>query len=308
MDRTLEFRSCVNAVSRLNSPISASRNNLSANDKNGNVVKQGRGTFSKQAASIAHDINNTMEKLERLSALARRKTLFDDKSVEISELTYVIKQDLARINMSIAELQKYAKSNSGKSNSQRSEHAEKVVVLLQGKLTSVTSGFKGVLEVRTKNIQASRSRTEQFMNINSHSDVDSRLSSKPGSGFSTPDQAENPYAGSSDVLTLPNQQQSLSLLEQQQDQYIQERGSAIEAIESTIQELGGIFQQLAHMVSEQRDMVQRIDQDTEAVLDNVSGAHRELLKYYATISSNRWLFLRVFGILLIFFLLWVVVT
>jgi len=35
--------------------------------------------------------------------------------------------------------------------------------MLQGKLADVSVGFKEVLEVRTKNIQASRSRTENFV-------------------------------------------------------------------------------------------------------------------------------------------------
>jgi syntaxin 5 len=48
----------------------------------------------------------------------------------------------------------------------------------------------------------------------------------------------------------------------QQDNYIQSRSTAIESIESTIAELGQIFQQLAHMVAEQRETVQRIDADT----------------------------------------------
>lgn len=38
---------------------------------------------------------------------------------------------------------------------------------------------------------------------------------------------------------------------------MESRSSAIESIEATIAELGGIFQQLAHMVAEQRDTVQR---------------------------------------------------
>ena len=54
------------------------------------------------------------------------------------------------------------------------------------------------------------------------------------------------------------------------------------------------------MVAEQRETVQRIDADTHDILDNVSGAQRELLKYYASISSNRWLMLKVFGILIVF--------
>lgn len=46
--------------------------------------------------------------------------------------------------------------------------------------------------------------------------------------------------------------------------------------------------------------MQRIDADTVDIASNVSGAQRELLKYYASISSNRWLMLKVFGVLIVF--------
>jgi syntaxin 5 len=84
------------------------------------------------------------------------------------------------------------------------------------------------------------------------------------------------------------------------DTYIQSRSTAIESIEATIAELGTIFTQLAHMVAEQRETVQRIDADTMDIASNVSGAQRELLKYYASISNNRWLMLKVFGVLIVF--------
>jgi len=48
----------------------------------------------------------------------------------------------------------------------------------------------------------------------------------------------------------------------EQDDFIQSRSTAIESIESTISELGQIFSQLAGMVAEQRETVQRIDADT----------------------------------------------
>jgi len=46
----------------------------------------------------------------------------------------------------------------------------------------------------------------------------------------------------------------LSLL---QDTYIQSRADTMKNIEQTIVELGSIFQQLAHMVKEQEEVVQR---------------------------------------------------
>lgn len=39
------------------------------------------------------------------SLVAKRKALFDDKPVEIQELTYIIKQDIGGLNKQIAQLQ-----------------------------------------------------------------------------------------------------------------------------------------------------------------------------------------------------------
>lgn len=104
--------------------------------------------------------------------------------------------------------------------------------------------------------------------------------------------------------------QQLLVMEEAQSSntYIQARGEAIDAIERTINELGGIFGQLAQMVSEQSEMIQRIDANTEDVVDNVQGAQRELMKYWNSVSSNRWLIARMFGVLMIFFLLWVLIS
>lgn len=57
-------------------------------------------------------------------------------------------------------------------------------------------------------------------------------------------------------IGIPSQQQQMALV-QQQDQYLGQRGQAIESIESTIHELGSIFSQLAQMVQEQSETVQR---------------------------------------------------
>ena len=43
-------------------------------------------------------------------------------------------------------------------------------------------------------------------------------------------------------------------------------------------ELGGIFTQLAHMVKEQEEMVQRIDSNVEDTAQNVDIGHNEILK------------------------------
>ncbi|GFF86404.1 integral membrane protein sed5 [Aspergillus udagawae] len=338
-DRTGEFQAILGqaqkriATSKVGSQrqalLSDSQRRQAHADTDGQGQSKRRSEFARRAAEIGRGITATTAKLQRLAELAKRKTLFDDRPVEISELTYVIKQDLASLNQQIASLQALTLSQHPKTNrsrvDQEGEHNDNVVVMLQGKLADVGANFKEVLEVRTKNIQASRSRTENFVSsVSSKSQVlDPQRSDSPlynPSGRRTPQPGFQ--GGSSDLLTLdpsnpsplgrPSFQTDQQLLVMEEAQtnntYIQARGEAIDAIERTISELGGIFGQLAQMVSEQSEMIQRIDANTEDVVDNVEGAQRELMKYWNRVSGNRWLIAKMFGVLMIFFLLWVLIA
>lgn len=100
-------------------------------------------------------------------------------------------------------------------------------------------------------------------------------------------------------------QQQQMLLYDESDQYVQQRAETMQNIESTIVELGGIFQQLAHMVKEQEEMVERIDTNIQDVELNVEAAHSEILKYFQSVSKNRWLMIKIFGVLIMFFIFFV---
>lgn len=112
--------------------------------------------------------------------------------------------------------------------------------------------------------------------------------------------------GASQPLLPTNQiQQQQMLLYDESDQYVQQRAETMQNIESTIVELGGIFQQLAHMVKEQEEMVERIDTNIQDVELNVEMAHSEILKYFQSVSKNRWLMIKIFGVLIMFFVFFV---
>ncbi|TDZ15498.1 Integral membrane protein sed5 [Colletotrichum sidae] len=311
-DRTSEFKSVLAQAQRRQSAnkLGAQRRSLLTDQQKAAAdgdAKPRRSDFARQAAQIGRGISSTMAKLEKLASLARRRTLFDDRPVEINELTYIIKQDLSSLNQQIGNLQVLTRQQHPKAD-QEGEHNKNVVFMLQGKLTDVSANFKDVLEERTKNIQASRSRTDNFISsVAQHAQPPLQQSASPLYG--TPHRG-TPSPGA-DLLSLnPPGDEQLLLMEEAQPQntYIQERGAAIENIESTIAELGSIFGQLATMVSEQSEMIQRIDANTEDVVDNVEGAQRELLKYWGRVSSNRWLIAKMFGVLMIFFLLWVLIA
>ncbi|GAA6108884.1 syntaxin 5A, like [Tachysurus ichikawai] len=165
----------------------------------------------------------------------------------------------------------------------------------------MSSDFKSVLEVRTENLKQQRSRQEQF------SQSPASTSSFHNSSFTDNSVLMQDNSKKADIsidMDLRSSQQMLLLNEK--DSFIEERANTMQNIETTIVELGSIFQQLAHMVKEQEETVHRIDSTVEDTQLNVDLAHSEILKYFQSVSNNRWLLIKIFLILIIFFFIFVV--
>ncbi len=59
-------------------------------------------------------------------------------------------------------------------------------------------------------------------------------------------------------------------------------------------------------VQEQGEMAMRIDENVDDALANVDAGQAQLLKYLNTISSNRWLIMKVFFVLMVFLVFFLV--
>jgi syntaxin 5 len=375
-DRTNEFHAAVESLLQrggVGGRSSIPERSRLLDDVSGNsVVITSKSEFARASAAIARDINSTMGKLHKLTQLAKKKSLFDDRPVEINELIYIIKQDIQKINLQIKGLSSYLanyKATGQIRNKQSEEHSSQVITSLQSKLASTSSSFKTVLEIRTQTMKDQKSRRDQYSfsnaptssplpsftnnsnsNINNSNTVNAAPLTHAGPvPQSTPQQLTSPAEVSSlftpaasfqsplynqdsnglrnrtntangDVVLdlgmgamVPHQQQQQQQLLYSGQQganleYINSRAEAIESIESTIAELGSIYQQFAQILSTQRDMVQRIDDNVVDVEMNVMGGEQELMRYFQNMSSNRWLMIKVFAVLIAFFLLFVLLT
>lgn len=168
-DRTQEYRSLSTALRK------RQQTNGAATDTH-HTAKSAQSKafyveFSKQAGAIGNDIQGTTRILEQLATLARGKTIFDDKTAEINQLTTQVKQRIANINgkiMSLQTLQRQqngtaAGSGGGGGGKQATEHHSNVVMSLQSQLATTSSVFKDVLELRSESLKESGSRKEQFI-------------------------------------------------------------------------------------------------------------------------------------------------
>jgi len=387
-DRTKEFQATVESI--LNRKTVYEQQGLLQSQSTS--PRSQRSEFAHAASTIGKEINNTVAKLQRLTQLAKRRTMFDDNPTEINDLIQMVKQDITRINQRINYLQMNSrnKNNNRKNdedNAQALEHSKNVIVSLQSKLANTSNDFKNVLEIRTQNMREQKSRRDQYgvSNLSTFTtpDLDS-LKNNPlplyqsavaaasslnptspsmqnaslnannpatatpnnnslGLGFNSAlnrptNDYNSPYNGNIPMYqsldsntrkedpkdtfvsiemdsTPPNGSLGLGSIvggEQQQllanpvhTEYLESRSQAIDSIESTIAELGQIYQHFAQILAGQRETVQRIDDNIADVEMNVEGAQNQLMKYYNNISSNRWLLLKALGIILIFFLIFV---
>lgn len=84
-------------------------------------------------------------------AVAKRTSVFDDPTVEIQELTAVIKRDITAFNSAVVELQLLSNSqNEGSLSSDNTAHSTTVIDNLKNSLMNTTKEFKEVLTMRTE--------------------------------------------------------------------------------------------------------------------------------------------------------------
>lgn len=85
----------------------------------------------------------------------------------------------------------------------------------------------------------------------------------------------------------------------QTQQYYGLRANAMREIESSLHQLQGFFTQLAHLVADQGEMLERIDQNVDTAVSNVSDAHERLVGALKSASNNRWLIVKIFAIIIV---------
>jgi len=91
--------------------------------------------------------------------------------------------------------------------------------------------------------------------------------------------------------------------QQQQRAVNASRMKLAERAEAQIAQLGSLFQQMASLVVEQSETIQRIEDDVENGLVDTKEGHRHLTDYYERSKGNRGVILKVFALLAFFILL-----
>jgi len=165
--------------------------------------------------------------------------------------------------------------------------------------------FGDILNTRTQNLKAQNSRRKEFESTSR------KKSRRNGSNFkdmetslSTGNNNESAEgeAETSNLLTRSHQVQQQTLAEQVQerDEYLLSRQNAMEEIQTTIAELGQMYQRFSTLVEMQNEVVIKIDEHMDATLENVDKGHKELITLFNYKNNSTWLIIKIFAIVIFF--------
>ncbi|KAL6580951.1 Syntaxin [Orobanche minor] len=162
-DRTSEFVSLSHTLRRIVGNAVAQPQSQS-NDLI--AVIPDRSEFNKKASRVGLRIHQTSQKIDRLSNLTKRSSIFDDRSKENEDLSALIKNEITTLNLAISDLQTLQNMEVADANysGDRVIHLTAVCDDLKNRLMNVTKQFQDVLTTRTKH-QGSENRKQLFSTV-----------------------------------------------------------------------------------------------------------------------------------------------
>eukprot|EP01059_Diplonema_ambulator_P012118 TRINITY_DN22299_c0_g1_i1.p1 TRINITY_DN22299_c0_g1~~TRINITY_DN22299_c0_g1_i1.p1 ORF type:complete len:289 (+),score=103.22 TRINITY_DN22299_c0_g1_i1:143-1009(+) len=238
--------------------------------------------FNKKAQLITKELTGTAEMLENLSKLTQQRSVFNDHSPEVNQITIMTKERIANLHQQLKELAALKDEGRGwgMNATQAVSHSDTVVSSLQRQLWNTQKTFKDVLTSRTKKMKAVTDRRKNFVH-----DSSSTFGSSLFRNAEDEDKQQELMVRTGDNRTID---------------YLKSRKEGVKMIEKTVEELSELFSDFTRIVAEQQEQLERIDNNTEEALDLVTDGQTYLVKYLSEISSNRSLILKIFGILFVF--------
>lgn len=280
--------------------------------------------FNLLASEISQEMNSTSLKIEELNRIVKQKGLFRDRTSQIHQLTEDIKTSVTELNSRLEVLQQHAQQGFPSSGGyyQSSQHYMTMVETLKARMLDITRDFKDTLQKRTeviqqqdwrRNLYSYSSNSNQLSGITGSSIGDSKASFSGGTKYSKMSKVSfdiesgehNMEHGVATGFEFGGAQ-SMMQHHNQSFSYARSRAEAVENVQRMIGELAQIFQKVAGMVTQQEEMIQRIDEDITNTFSNVEHGHAELIKYYNYVKSNRGLIIKLFLLLIAFIIFFVI--
>jgi len=246
-----------------------------------------------KCTQINQRLNELNQQLKNLVQSSKSSSLFNETHLKFNKLGNEIEATIRVIDKSISKLEKEDFDKYTK-NSFEKKVVRNAIELLKDKVSDINVSYQKFLKTQGDLIRHIEKRKANLVNTKNKRPKQDDL-------FSSEDNEKSPF----------NQDNEKSLSLQQMDKeanssYQKDRSTTIQSIEKAMGDLTSLFNRITEMVYRQRNMVERISDDTDVSLTNMTMAESEILKLKDTVKDNRRLMLKIFLIIIFFVVFYIV--
>jgi len=267
MDRTKEF---FRYLADTNVPISSksSRRPQSGNYNNDT------SKFVIQSKEINLRLQNSMVLVQKLNDLVKGDNVLGENDANIQQLIIQLQGELSFVESQINELEKSPNSK---------QHTASMAQTLRKSLIEVTKDFKVAIQARGENVQKVNQRRKRI-------------------GYITP--TPNVYSTSynEQEVEIPMNNMDVAMEEQ-----LNERYDMVRSVETSVTKISEMFAKLSEIIASHDYEIERIDQNTKAALESFKEGEKNIEEFYNKVKNNKWLILKIFAVLLVFALIFILI-
>lgn len=230
--------------------------------------------FSAAARDVNQRLVHASESIAAIRSLMRSGNILGQDDAQIRDLIVSLNRDLGEINDRIKSIEQMKS---------QPQHAFNVAQSLRRSLAALTEDFNAIVRERSENIQRITKRRQNY-----------------GAAGYAPTAFSTSYSSAGEVEV---QMQSTAAEEQQRERY-----DMVRSVEQSINEISQMYVRLSEILAAQDYDVFRIDANTEEALTSVQKGHAQLVNYYNRIKGNKCLMLKIFLVIFVFSLVFILIV
>jgi len=252
--------------------------------------------FTQAALNVSSGITETTKLVTSLAKMVKGGTaVFGSSNGEITMLTVTVTEQISRLKQDLTVLDS---SKNQKQTGHQATHTTRVVHDLRCNVKTVANVFGKALNETIKKKRKAHERNKEI-GFGDRSNRDrprrKRRQKRDLSKYILDDkQRQIPEI---EPFIQPQQDQQL---EQRQSNYYEERLTDVQKIEQMLREVQTIFTQFNDILADQDVTINSLEDATENFSQHMDGTIGTLGDVQAGLESNKWLVLRLMGILIFF--------
>lgn len=269
MDRTQQFRDFLNKAT-VSIPVSPNKN------RKLNMPTRQMTDFFNHSKEINMRLQSTMAFIGELDELVNNENILNENNPRIQTLINQLQEQLKFIQNEIDKLENMPSTNG---------QAKSLAQSLKRNLLGITKTFQNLVKVSSDKMKTTYEQRKKI-----------------GYVHSQPSQFQTVY-NNNDEIEFPIDQYSQVEMEN-----LNERASLVQGVEQQTTAILKMFTDLSQIIADSNYSIVRIDDNTLEALNNMKAGQSQMEKYAEKVKNNKWFILKIFAVLFVFALIFILIV